>query len=82
MSNAKTGIWSALGALLGGVAGAKAGQYAAESRPRARYAHQRGGEIEDAMVVGGAAGAVAGAFLFGTVAGEEAPTAQPLPPKT
>jgi outer membrane lipoprotein SlyB len=73
MSSASTGFWSALGAVVGGVAGATAGHYAAQYRPRLRYARAvraRGDqEIEDAMVVGGAAGAVVGAFLGGTIAG-------------
>jgi hypothetical protein len=89
MSNAKTGLWAAIGALLGGAAGAAAGQYAAESRPRYRYAGQPmprrrgpgGTEVEDAMVVGGGAGAVLGAFIGGTLAGEDPPTPQ-LPAKT
>lgn len=90
MSNAKTGIWSALGALAGGLAGAAAGKYASEYRPRYQYgyAEQRpmprrrpgGAEVEDAMVVGGTAGAVFGAFLGGTLAGEDAPPPQ-LQPK-
>ena len=80
MSNAKTGLLSAIGALLGGAAGAYAGRYVAETRPRVRYSiAERGGEIEDAMVVGGAAGAVFGAFVGGTVGGE--PTPPPQLPK-
>lgn len=72
MSSPRTGFWSAVGAVVGGVAGAFAGKYAAEFRPRVRYASgSRGADIEDAMVVGGAAGAVVGAFIGGTVAGEE-----------
>lgn len=86
MSNAATGIWSALGALAGAIAGAAAGKLAVEARPRYRYgAEQRpqrrgpgGTEVEDAMVVGGAAGAVFGAFLGGTLAGEEK---SPTPPQ-
>lgn len=87
MSNAKTGIWSALGALAGGLAGAAAGKLAVESRPRYRYGYAEqppprrrspgGSEVEDAMVVGGAAGAVFGAFLGGTLAGEETPPQLP-----
>jgi len=83
MSNAKTGIWSALGALAGGLAGAAAGKYAVETRPRYRYTEQPprrrpgGSEVEDAMVVGGAAGAVFGAFLGGTLSGEETPPQLP-----
>ena len=70
MSNATTGMWSALGAILGGVAGAAAAKYAVQSRPR----NQRtASEVEDAMVVGGATGAVFGAFVAGAVTGEEAP---------
>lgn len=90
MSNAKTGIFSALGALVGGLAGAAAGRYAAESRPRHRYSYGEdrpgrrtpaGSEVEDAMVVGGATGAVVGAFLGGTLAGEPEPAATPQPPQ-
>jgi uncharacterized membrane protein YfcA len=74
MSNAKTGLLSALGALVGGAAGAAAGHYAAKYRPRARYANApRAQEVEDAMVIGGAAGAVVGAFIGGTVAGDDEP---------
>ena len=76
MSNAKTGLWSAIGALLGGAAGAAAGKYAVEARPRYRYAGRGrpgGSEVEDAMVVGGAAGAVLGAFIGGTASGEDPP---------
>jgi outer membrane lipoprotein SlyB len=81
MSNAKTGLWSAIGALLGGVAGAAAGRYAAEARPRYRHGYgPQGVEVEDAMVVGGATGAVVGAFVAGTVAGaDDAPAAAQLP---
>ena len=76
MSNAKTGIWSALGALVGGLAGAAAGRYAAEFRPRGRYEYgPEGASVEDAMVVGGAAGSVIGAFVGGMVGGEEPPPA-------
>ena len=79
MSNAKTGLWSALGAIAGGAAGAAAGRYAAMARPAVRYAHapgshrprSRGQAVEDAMVVGGATGAVVGAFLGGTLSGED-----------
>lgn len=77
MSNAKTGLLSAFGALLGGVAGAAAGHYAANARPRVRYAAEdRGTDVEDAMVIGGAAGAVVGAFIGGTVGGEDPPPQQ------
>ena len=81
MSNASTGFWSALGAVVGGAAGAAAGHYAQKSRPRARYANAprprtQGDIMEDAMVIGGAAGAVVGAFLGGTMAGED-----PVPPQ-
>jgi uncharacterized membrane protein YfcA len=86
MSNAKTGIWSAIGALAGGALGALAGKTAVESRPRSRYAYAPrqgrrgpgGADVEDGMVVGGAAGAVFGAFLGGAIAGEETP---PQPPQ-
>ena len=83
MSNAKTGLWSAIGALVGGAAGAMAGKYAAEYRPGVRYTASnrgRGQEIEDAMVVGGATGAVVGAFIGGTAGGVEEPPPQRLPP--
>lgn len=79
MSNANTGFWSALGAVVGGVAGAAAGHYAEQLRPRARYAwvpRSQGDVVEDAMVVGGAAGAVVGAFLGGTLAGNDPPPPQ------
>lgn len=78
MSNAKTGLFSALGALVGGFAGAQAGKYAAQTRPRYRYAEQpHGPEVEDAMVVGAAAGAVLGAFIAGAATGEPAAPAAP-----
>jgi hypothetical protein len=78
VNNAK-GLWSAFGALIGGAAGAAAGYAAAQYRPRLTYrrrVHARGAqEIEDAMVVGGAAGAVIGAFVGGAVGGDgTAPT--------
>jgi hypothetical protein len=90
MSNAKTGIWSALGALLGGVAGATTAKYVVAARPRYRYSYNEqrprrspsGVEIEDAMVVGGAAGAMLGAFVAGTVAGEDAPAPTTVPQLT
>jgi hypothetical protein len=68
MSNARTGLWSAVGALFGGIAGAAAAKYAAQARPRGR---STGAEVEDAMVVGGATGAVLGAFVAGAAMGEE-----------
>lgn len=72
--SAKSGFLSALGAVLGGFAGAAAGFYAPKLRPRSRYANApRGQEIEDAMVIGGATGAVVGAFLGGAIGGEDAP---------
>jgi hypothetical protein len=78
--SAKTGLWSAFGALVGGAAGAMAGQAAVKYRPRVRYAAQsKGAEIEDAMVIGGAAGAVLGAFIGGA-AGSDDPPPQ-LPPQ-
>lgn len=67
MSSAKTGLWSAFGALLGGAAGAAAGHYAAKARPTGGSVQQ----VEDAMVVGGASGAVLGAFIGGAFSGEE-----------
>lgn len=79
MSDARTGLLSALGAVLGGAAGAAAGYAAARYRPsvQVRYAHSfrrsRGSEIEDAMVIGGATGAVVGAFIGGTLASDNKP---------
>jgi len=82
MANAKTGIWSAIGAVVGGAAGAAAGHYAAKARPIHRYANApRGRDVEDAMVVGGAIGAVTGAFFAGTVAGEDEPPPAPTRPQ-
>lgn len=77
--SAKTGLWSAFGALLGGVAGVAAGHYAATMRPRARYATagRDGASVEDAMVVGGATGAVVGAFLGGAIGAETPPAQSP-----
>ena len=74
MSNARTGMWSAVGALFGGIAGVAAARYIVETRPRSKSAsqHDRGAEIEDAMIVGGATGAVLGAFIAGAATGEEA----------
>ena len=67
MSGATTGLWSAFGALLGGALGATAGHYAAKARPR-----YTGSEaVEDAMVIGGATGAVVGAFVGGAASGQE-----------
>jgi len=91
--NAKTGLWSAVGALLGGVVGATAGRYAAVSRPRYRYAEAPppekperprrgspvGSEVEDAMVVGGAAGAMLGAFIAGSASSEDVQAPYPPP---
>jgi len=84
MSNANTGLWSAFGAVLGGAAGAAAGFYAAQARPRSRFGAEapvrhraRGQDVEDAMVIGGATGAVVGAFLAGTAAGEDPPAPVP-----
>lgn len=81
MSNARTGLLGAIGAVVGGAAGAGAGYYAAQLRPRVRYANaarhrSRGQAVEDAMVIGGATGAVVGSFLFATIAGEEPPPKQ------
>ena len=78
MSNAKTGLAAAFGAVLGGVAGAASGYYAAQYRPRLRYSRVHDGrrgaqEIEDAMVIGGGIGATVGAFIGGTLAGEDEP---------
>jgi len=68
--NAATGMWSALGAILGGVAGAAAAKYVVERRPRGRGAPHGSSEVEDAMVVGGAAGAVLGSFVAGAATAE------------
>jgi len=72
MSNYKTGLAAAAGALVGGALGAAAGFYAQKYRPR------RGGNVEDAMVVGGAAGSTFGAFIGAAVAGEEPPPQLPI----
>jgi len=77
VSNAKTGLWSAFGALLGGAAGAAAGHYAAKTRPRYVGGGTSAQQVEDAMVVGGATGAVAGAFIAAALTGEE--TSKQLP---
>jgi hypothetical protein len=92
MANARTGLWSAFGALIGGAAGAAAGRYAALARPRARgdsgrpidrygrypaYEAGSGSEVEDAMVIGGATGAVLGSFVAATMAGEDPPAPPP-----
>lgn len=54
MSNARTGLLGAIGAVFGGAVGAGAGYYAAQARPRVRYAEarrrSRGQAVEDAMV--------------------------------
>lgn len=76
--SAKTGFFSALGAILGGTAGAAAGYAAAKYRPRIQYrtrsVRQRGdSQIEDAMVIGGAAGAVVGAYVGGATSSDPAP---------
>lgn len=76
MSDASTGFWSALGAVVGGAAGATAGYYAEQYRPRARHVRRTSTTVEDAMVVGGATGAVAGAFIGGMLAGNK-----PTPPQ-
>jgi len=76
MSNAKTGIWSAIGALAGGALGAYTAKYVAETRPRARGGGAHPASIEDAIVVGGAAGAVLGAFVTGAAVGVEDPPPQ------
>lgn len=73
MSNAKTGIWAAIGALAGGAAGAFIGKHVAETRPRAYGGRAKAEAVEDAIVVGGAAGAVFGAFVTGAAVGEETP---------
>lgn len=72
MSNYKTGLAAAAGALVGGALGAAAGFYAQKYRPR------RGGNIEDAMVIGGATGATLGSFIGASVAGEEPPPELPI----
>ena len=81
MSNARTGLAAAVGAIFGGAVGAAAGRYAALNRPRLRYTtgearRSRGQAVEDAMVIGGGVGATFGAFLGGTIAGEDAPPKQ------
>jgi hypothetical protein len=96
MANPKTGLWSAIGALVGGLAGATTARYIAVTRPRYRYSYNEappapaperrrgspiGPEVEDAMVIGGAAGAMLGAFVGGAVAGEEEPPVQYPPPQ-
>ncbi|KKK76002.1 hypothetical protein LCGC14_2868080 [marine sediment metagenome] len=73
MSDPKTGLWSAFGALLGGAMGVAAGHYAAKARPRYAGGTVTGESVEDAMVIGGATGAVVGAFIGGAVAGPEPP---------
>jgi hypothetical protein len=78
MSNAKTGLWSAVGALLGGVAGAYAGKAVIRYTPR-KYYGARKVSVADAMATGAAAGAVVGAFAAGTMSGEA--TAPPVLPK-
>jgi hypothetical protein len=70
MSNARTGLWSAVGALLGGVAGAFAGKAVVQYTPRKYYGARRDVNVADAMATGAAAGAVVGAFAAGTMAGE------------
>ncbi|KKL74520.1 hypothetical protein LCGC14_2064040, partial [marine sediment metagenome] len=65
MSDPKTGLWSAFGALLGGAMGVAAGHYAAKARPRYASGPAGGAAVEDAMVIGGATGAVVGAFIGG-----------------
>ena len=96
MSNPKTGLWAAIGALAGGLLGVTTARYVAVSRPRYRYGYgeqppqpapkpsKRGGpvgpEVEDAMIVGGAAGAMLGAFIGGTAAGEDETPPQQYPP--
>lgn len=62
--NSKTGFWSAFGALAGGVIGATAAKYAMRARSRHRY-DEGSVNAEDAMVLGGAAGAMIGAFFGG-----------------
>jgi len=90
--NTKVGFWSAFGALVGGVVGATSAKYVSEARPRYRYAEKRyaqqkpagggrkriGTEIEDAMVIGGSAGALLGAFMG---AAASAPEELPPPPQ-
>jgi hypothetical protein len=58
--SAKTGFWSAAGALAGGALGAMAGKYATPARSRQRVG---------AVLVGGAAGGTLGAFVGGALAG-------------
>lgn len=76
MSNAKTGLWSAVGALFGGVVGAYAGKAVHQYQPRRGY-YGKGGDVADAMAVGAATGAVIGSFAAGTMAGESVPAQLP-----
>ena len=73
MSDPKTGLWSAFGALLGGAAGVAAGHYAAKARPRYAGGSVSGEAVEDAMVIGGATGAVVGAFIGGAASAPKPP---------
>lgn len=75
MASARTGVWSAIGALVVGAAGAFTGREVARRYPVVRYSlnRGRGGRVTDAMVAGGAAGAVVGAFIGGALSGNSTP---------
>lgn len=79
MASARTGVWSALGALVVGAAGALAGREIARAYPDVTYSlrRRRGGPVTDAMVAGGAAGAIVGAFIGGALSGDSSPAALP-----
>lgn len=67
-----------MGAFVVGAAGAFAGREIARAYPGpvVRYysiRKGRGGRVTDAMVAGGAAGAVVGAFIGGALAGDAPP---------
>jgi hypothetical protein len=68
MSNAKTGVWSAAGAVLGALGGT-AVSHAVGKRSPVRYTGKR----EDRIFLGSAVGAGLGAFVAGMAAGESSP---------
>ena len=77
--NTKAGFWSALGAVVGSVVGATAAKYAVQARPRHRYDEDPDGPgVDAASIMGGAAGAIIGAFVGGAVGAPE----EPLPELT
>ena len=53
--------------------GVAAGHYAAKARPRYAGGTVTGESVEDAMVIGGATGAVVGAFIGGAASGQAPP---------